>query len=255
MSRLEKAVSELVTVATDEWGERATRAINQTSKHLEAELRMKKRTEEDPGLKRARERRRRRRRSRHRFDDRVEKKTGRLYIDGRDEKIAGVCSAFGRYFGIESWIVRMIAITGLIFMPQVVFPGYWIAYFVIEKRKPNPGEHEDEMFADEYDEHEDGFEEEAQVSEKSSRKSKKERRKERRRARSDKDAKAEENMLPRHRLRRVTSDMTDAELRLRRLEGYVTSDRYELQRELHRIEREGDGEANAGGSKPQSGER
>ena len=34
------------------------------------------------------------------------------------------------------------------------------------------------------------------------------------------------------------TDLTQAELRLRRLESFVTSDQYELQKELHRIERD-----------------
>jgi hypothetical protein len=34
----------------------------------------------------------------------------------------------------------------------------------------------------------------------------------------------------------VKADLTEVELRLRRMETHVTSGRYELQRELHRID-------------------
>lgn len=40
-------------------------------------------------------------------------------------------------------------------------------------------------------------------------------------------------------LRRITTDMTQAELRLRRMESFVTSDRYELHKELAKMERDG----------------
>ena len=41
-------------------------------------------------------------------------------------------------------------------------------------------------------------------------------------------------------LRYANADLTEAELRLRRLESFVTSEQYELQRELARIESEGE---------------
>jgi hypothetical protein len=40
-------------------------------------------------------------------------------------------------------------------------------------------------------------------------------------------------------LRHTAADLTQVELRLRRLESFVTSGRYELHKELNKIEREG----------------
>ena len=230
MSRLEKAVQDLVTVTAGELGERATSVINETSKRLEAELRLNINTGEDPEQSEQQQRRRRRHRNRHRFTDDVEGQYSTLYIDSADEKIAGVCAAFARYFGVENWVVRMGALTGLIFMPQIVFPGYWIAYFVIEKKhstKRRRGR---------------------------GRRGRRARRRERMAARmTDAGEVAEEipqtakaNPEPQREpprptrdLRHVTTDLTQAELRLRRLERFVTSDSYELHRELNKIEQEG----------------
>ena len=226
MTRLEKAVQELVSVATGELSDRATSVLNETSKHLESELRMRKMTGEGPDAERARERRRRRYRYRRRdhrdrFQDRVEKsRSGNLYIDRREEKIVGVCAAYARYFGLEPWITRLLAVTGLIFMPQIVFPGYWISYFVIEK-KPVSGSRRARRHEVEDEEHESMEEPDTPTPRK-----------------RQSAGNTEQQASPGKRLRRITMDMTDAELRLRRVESYVTSDRYELQKELTKIEQE-----------------
>ncbi len=224
MARLEKAVQELVSVTAGELGGRATTLIEDTSKRLEAELRLK-RVAEDPEEQSEQEQRlaqrRRNRRRRHRLPDPVEEpivKDRRLAVDPSDEKIAGVCSGIARYFGIETWVVRLGTLTGLIFMPQIVFPAYWITYFVMEHPE----------------------------AEKPDKKSKKSRRKRRREStRSEWEAGDPGSPEPsepgsqynaRRALRLTNSDLTQAELRLRRLETFVTSDQYELQKELHRIE-------------------
>ena len=47
---------------------------------------------------------------------------------------------------------------------------------------------------------------------------------------------------PRRSLRGLQADLTEAELRLRRMETHVTSGKYELQRELNKIEGEAGGQ-------------
>lgn len=214
MSRLEKAVQELVTATAGELSNRATSMIDETSKRVEAEVRLRKATQDDPEIERQHEQRRRRHSRRHRFTDEVQKQYSTLYIDKHDEKIAGVCAGLARYFGVESWVVRIAALTGLVFMPQIVFPGYWILYFVMEKK------HGDQ--------------------EQNSKPSKRQRRRRRRMAQQESTGDEASNArLRRQDLRHVTTDLSQAELRLRRLESFVTSDRYELQRELAKIERDG----------------
>ena len=234
MSRLEKAVQELVTATTGEITDRATSLLDETSKRIESEVRLKKVEEAHPEEATVHERRRKRHRARHTFEE-VRRK-GELYIDPSEEKVAGVCAALARYFGVETWIVRMGALTGLIFVPGVVFPAYWIAYFVMEKRTDGErgkrrrrrrrsrrrhkhgADPETRMTHEEFEE--EMATERLDVPESGS---------------QDPDPKVN----PGKSLRRVTTDMTQAELRLRRLESFVTSDRYELHRELTKIERDG----------------
>lgn len=230
MNRLEKAVQDLVSVTAGELGGRATSLIDETSKRLEAELRLKKASGNDPEQEERQARRHRRRRYRHRFEQRRRR---RLVLDRENEKIAGVCAGLAPYLGVEVWMVRLAAVTGLLFVPHIVFPAYWISYFVMEKPDPNDpsrSESSDEEFEPT----------EAPDSRSERRKSRRRRRRAARegysKAAAGPAAQAEFN--PRRSLRYARTDVTQAELRLRRLESFVTSKQYELQKELHQIEKE-----------------
>ena len=58
-------------------------------------------------------------------------KEGRnLYRDPQRGKIAGVCAGLAEYFGVETWIVRLLAISGLIFAGFITFTAYIAAHTV-----------------------------------------------------------------------------------------------------------------------------
>ena len=234
MSRLEKAVQELVTATTGEITDRATSLLDETSKRIESEVRLKKVEDAHPEEASVHERRRKRHRTRHTFEE-VRRK-GELYIDPSEEKVAGVCAALARYFGVETWIVRMGALTGLIFVPGVVFPAYWIAYFVMEKRTDGERGKRRRRRRRSRRHSRRGAESEVQMSHEEF---------DAEMANDTVDASGPDpddpdpRFSPGNSLRRVTTDMTQAELRLRRLESFVTSDRYELHRELAKIEKDG----------------
>lgn len=60
-----------------------------------------------------------------------------LYRDPSRAKISGVCAGISDYFGLEVWVVRIIAVSALLLFQ--VFPvlfAYAIAHFVLE---PKPG--------------------------------------------------------------------------------------------------------------------
>jgi len=136
----------------------------------------------------------------------------RLYRDPRRQKIAGVCAGIARYYQMEPWVVRCIAVTGLLFFPTLVFPAYWVAFFVMDKPprlddRPTRGRRERACA--------------------------------RRSARHDHASPAPElgpRLSPRNSLRNVQADLTQVELRLRRMETHITSGQYELQRELNKID-------------------
>ncbi|MCR9258492.1 MAG: PspC domain-containing protein [Pseudomonadaceae bacterium] len=214
MARLERAVSEIVTTTTGQLSDRATTLLDDTATRLEAELRFRQ-TSDSPDSSERAARRRSRNKGRHRLVDRAERvnpRSGHLYRDVDNARIGGVCAGVARYFGLQTWTTRLAAFTGLLFLPGIVFPAYWIAYFIMDTPEST-----DAMMT----EHRTGSS-----------------RSRGRATDTDNSSKRRENFQPSRSLRYTNADLTQAELRLRRLESFVTSDQYELHRELTKIERE-----------------
>ena len=202
VERLETAVHELVNSAKDQFSDRATAFIDETTSRLKREFGARHRTSSESES--ARERMRTRRRNRHRRSYTwMAQRSRRLYRDPDRQKIAGVCSGIANYYGVETWVVRCVAVTGMLFLPSIVFPAYWIMYFVMDKPPKDATENNN------------------------------------RSARKDHSSPAPEfgtQLSPRRSLRNAQVDLAEVELRLRRMESHVTSDQYELRRELNKID-------------------
>ena len=235
--KFEQAVKELAVTATSEVSERATTFLDEAAERLRGELDERRtgqhRADEldapDEGERRPPQGARLRHRPRsvyYRDYERLARRSRKLYRDPKNEKIAGVCSGIANYFGVEAWVVRCMALTGLIFMPGIAFPAYWVAYFMMDRPPTTNGK---------------------------GRRGGRRRRGRRRRSRQqasdigdtddievvDHSSPAPElglRLSPRRSLRAVQADLAEIELRLRRMETHVTSGQYELQRELQKIE-------------------
>lgn len=60
-------------------------------------------------------------------------KRGELYRNSAKGKIAGVCAGIADYFGWETWLVRILVVSGVLFgMPFLVL-GYIAAWFILDK--------------------------------------------------------------------------------------------------------------------------
>ena len=168
-----------------------------------------------------------------------------LMRDPERGKIGGVCAGLANYFGVETWVVRLIAVTGLIFLPSVVFPAYWIAFFVMDKPDESGRPQRRRRRRRQRDHARGGqsFPNESSSSKEQDMQAAFEqwdgRPPRRRRSRRDVSPAPElgHRLSPRRSLRYVRADFHQIELRLRRIETHITSGRYELQRELNRIER------------------
>ena len=57
----------------------------------------------------------------------------RLYRDGKDRLILGVCAGIARYFGINPWVVRILAILGLLMFTPPTVIGYLILALMLPK--------------------------------------------------------------------------------------------------------------------------
>lgn len=217
---LERAVEELATAATDEVSGRAARLLDEAAARIRGETGGNDARNRDAESKPQRGEGRRERRSRrihyHDYEDFVRRSRG-LYLDRENRKIVGVCAGIARYLGIEAWIVRCVALTGLLFMFSVVFPAYWVAFFVMGHRPSARAR---------------GAGRGAWAG-RSGRRKRAARRSRNSGRKRDHRSRAPEfgaNFSPRQSLRAAQADFAEVELRLRRMEAFVTSDRYALER-------------------------
>lgn len=215
LERLERAVQRFASSARSEFVGRATSFINEAASKLELELRgqgaEQSRHSTTRGSRREAGKRRAGRGRRGSSSDGREarfqrRRTRKLYRDRERAKIAGVCAGIANYLGAEVWVLRCVAVTGLIFIPGLMFPAYWILFFVM---KPPSGRNEPGSAPDDRDDH------------------------------TSPAPELGPQLSPRRSLRNVRADLAQAEMRLRRMESHVTSGQYELQKELHKLDGDG----------------
>lgn len=139
-------------------------------------------------------------------------RTPRLARDGDNGKLLGVCAGIANHYGLESWVVRLIALSGLLFLPTVTLMSYFVAALLMD---PASG----------------------RVPRVRSRHRGPRRRKRRERRYSKENPTGEYVWVPRQRLREVGAEFDQMELKLRRMETHVTSGHYELHRELAELEK------------------
>ncbi|ATG73608.1 envelope stress response membrane protein PspC [Zobellella denitrificans] len=61
-----------------------------------------------------------------------------LYRDKRNGKLGGVCAGIARKAGVEPWLVRVLAVTGLVFASFLTFVLYMAAWLLLEDRPDQP---------------------------------------------------------------------------------------------------------------------
>ena len=240
VGRLEKAVQDLLSIAKDEFADRASSLVEDTTAKLKRELQTRREHEEVVARKAAHkssndsddadlgnEYEEKPTRGSRRFTRKQRRKTKRCtrrprfgnLTRSRKRKIAGVCGGIAKYRGVDPWVVRCIAVTGMVFIPQVTFPAYIVAWIVLSKEPRFESA---------------GISEVPQSSRHSRRRGKQPERVAVNNTATIEKIRVEKS--PRYRLRNVQSELNQVELRLRRMESHVTSGHYELQKELNRID-------------------
>ena len=149
------------------------------------------------------------------FEDRPVR---RLYRDPERGPLFGVCTGIADYLGIEPWIVRVLTVLGLIFLSWIVLPAYIIAIFVMDT-KP-------------YDE-----EEMTPVHgryRRSRRRYSRSRRGYTRTVDEFSDSAGKSSMI--FRMGLVKRDIAQMEKKLSRMEHYITSGRFDLDKEFRALD-------------------
>lgn len=65
-------------------------------------------------------------------------KNKRLMRDAENGRIAGVCAGLAEYTNIETWIVRVIWFSGVIFSGGFFVVAYIAAWFILDKKESSP---------------------------------------------------------------------------------------------------------------------
>ena len=138
---------------------------------------------------------------------------GNLYRDKSRGKVLGVCAGLAEYFDTETWQIRLYAVLGMVFIPSVAVPAYFITYFLMDD-KPYY-----RRVTDRFDDLAEEENEEPIVSSKRKRKNRNEPS-----ATSNREA-----------MKTAKEKFGDIENRLRSMESHVTSSHFELQREFRKI--------------------
>jgi len=63
---------------------------------------------------------------------------GELYRNPSRGKIAGVCAGIADYFGWETWLVRILVVSGVLFGMPFLILGYIVAWFILDKNPKMP---------------------------------------------------------------------------------------------------------------------
>ncbi len=121
----------------------------------------------------------------------------RLYRNSEQSVIFGVCAGIADYFGFDVTIVRVLVVLGTLFFPGPLVPVGYVVMALLLPKDPRPA---------------------------------------RRRAAEDEDALGRRiRAEPHSTLDSLRHRYRELESRLQRLEKYVTSERYHLDREFERL--------------------
>ena len=64
---------------------------------------------------------------------------GELYRNPTSGKVAGVCAGIADYFGWETWLVRILVVSGVLFGMPFLILGYVAAWFILDKNPKKQG--------------------------------------------------------------------------------------------------------------------
>ena len=121
-----------------------------------------------------------------------------LLRDKRNGKVAGVCAGIANYFNIEVWLVRIIAVTAIIFGHGFIAVLYIAMWMILDEKPAHSGGRSH-----------DTIEVKTKVW--------------------------QAGEPPRAAYREISGEFGDLEQRLQKLERHVTSNAFKIDRELNRL--------------------
>lgn len=141
----------------------------------------------------------------------------KLYRNPDNAKICGVCSGVAEYFGFETWVVRIITVSMVLMGFGPIILAYFVLYFILD---PKPGSKGDKgcfdkkKYGNAGTTHHD--------SDKPYRPSVKE--------------VWRSGVAPADQLSSIENKFSKIEKKLQKMESFVTSNRFELEKEFKKME-------------------
>lgn len=149
--------------------------------------------------------------------------TKTLYRDPKAGKVAGVCAGLAEYFNVEIWLVRIVTITAfLLTTGPFVFVSYVAAWLILDKKPEGVDELSNAYVPSGAQSHGfsgKGYKNNTSNPEKVSVKAKV----------------WQAGMPPKQAFVNIQQRFIRSENRLRKLESYVTSNEFQLNREINRL--------------------
>lgn len=146
-----------------------------------------------------------------------------LYRDTDNARIAGVCSGIAHYFGLETWLVRILAVTGFFLLAgPFMFVAYIACWFILDK-KPL-GNTSDASDTPVFQSRGKGWKNAGSANH----------------GHSEQKVEVKTKVWqsgepPKQAFHDIRNRFQKAEVRLRKMETYVTSKEFELNREISRL--------------------
>lgn len=139
---------------------------------------------------------------------------GQLYRDSKNGKIAGVCAGVAAYFGWEAWLVRIIFVSAVLLAGGPFFiMAYIAAWFILDKKPVQAG-----TAASTHSSDTKGWQNSEQGE-----------------TISVKSKVWQSGEPPKQAFHDIVGQFDRLETRLRRMETYVTSSQFQLNREISRL--------------------
>jgi len=140
-----------------------------------------------------------------------------LYRLPDEGKIAGVCAGIAEYTGMETWLVRIICFSGLVLSGSLFFIGYVAAWFILDKKFDEQGKRTGKFSNKKRDQwqrfEDDEIDRTVEVKSKV----------------------WQAGEPPRQAFYDIVKQFDGIERRVRKMEGYVTSNEFTLKREINRL--------------------
>lgn len=149
---------------------------------------------------------------------------GQLCRDTQHKRIAGVCSGIAEYFGLERWLVRILVVSAFFLLGgPFIFIAYVACWFILEPKQPNTQVYQEDPVSQFKISEGKGWTNSQAAQQEPSAKV------------AVKTKVWQAGEPPKQAVHDIAGRFRDAELRLRKMEKYVTSREFQLDREISRL--------------------